>query len=121
MIMVAKPGKIPIHLDHHELNKVIQHPKYQMPTLEELLPKLCKAKIFSLLDATHGFYQISVDEASSKLITFWMPFGRYCNLLMPFGISLASEEFESIKPTGETGGLRRCRSDLRRHHSYGIW
>ena len=66
MIMVAKPGKIPICLDHHEQNKVIQHPKYQMPTLEKLLPKLCKAKIFCQLDATDGFYQISVDEASSK-------------------------------------------------------
>ena len=77
MVVVAKPKKIRICLDPQELNKVIQHPKYQMPTLKELLPKLCKAKIFSTLDAKDGFYQISLDEASSKLTTFWTPFGHY--------------------------------------------
>ena len=40
MVVVAKPGKIRICLDPQELNKVIQRPKYQMPTLDELLPKL---------------------------------------------------------------------------------
>jgi len=94
MVVVAKPGKIRICLDPQELNKVIQRPKYQMPTLEELLPKLSKAKIFSTLDAKDGFYQISLDEASSKLTTFWTPFGRYRYLRMPFGVSLAPEEFE---------------------------
>ena len=95
MVVVAKPKKIRICLDPQELNKVIQRPKYQMPTLEELLPKLCKAKIFSTLDARDGFYQISLDEASRKLTTFWTPFGRYRYLRMPFGVSLAPEEFES--------------------------
>lgn len=66
-----------------------------MPTLEELLPKLSKAKIFSTLDAKGGFYQISLDEASSKLSTFWTMFGRYRYLWVPFGVSLAPEEFES--------------------------
>ena len=66
-----------------------------MPTLEELLPKPCKARIFNTLDAKDGFYQISLDDASSKVTTFWTPFGRYRYLRMPFGVSLAPEEFES--------------------------
>ena len=40
MVVVAKPGKIQTCLAPRELNKVIQHPRYQMPTHEELLPKL---------------------------------------------------------------------------------
>ena len=48
-----------------------------MPTLDELLPKLNNAKVFSTLDAKDGFYQIALDEASSKLTTFWTLFGRY--------------------------------------------
>ena len=94
MVVVAKPKKIRICLDPQQLNKVIQRPKYQMPTLEELLPKLCKAKIFSMLDAKDGFYQISLDEASRKLTTLWTTFGRYRYLRMPFPVSLAPEEFE---------------------------
>lgn len=95
MVAVAKPGKIRICLDPQELNKVIQRPKYQMPTFEELLPKLCKTTVFSFLDAKDGFYQISLDDASSRLTTFWTPFGRYRYLRMPFGVSLVPEEFES--------------------------
>ena len=120
MVVVAKPKKIRVCLDPQELNKVIQRPKYQMPTLEQLLPKLCKAKIFSTLDAKDGFYQISLDEASSKLTTFWTPFGRYRYLRMPFGESLAPEEFESTLEE-ETGRFKTCRSDPRRHHSHVIW
>jgi len=95
MVVVTTLNKIRICLNPRELNKVIQCPKYQMPTLEELLPKLSKAKIFSTLDAKGGFYQISLDEASSKLSTFWTMFGRYRYLWVPFGVSLAPEEFES--------------------------
>ena len=94
MVVVAKPGKIRICLDPKDLNKAVKRPKYQMPTLEEVLPKLNKAKVFTTLDAKDGFYQISLDEKSSKLTTFWTPFGRYRYLRMPFGVSAAPEEFE---------------------------
>ena len=95
MVVAAKPGKIRICLDPKDLNKAIKSPKYQMPTLDEMLPKLGKAKVFTTLDARHGFYQIKLDDDSSKLTTFWMPFGRYRYLRMPFGICSAPEEFES--------------------------
>ena len=65
-----------------------------MPTLEEVLLRLSKARIFTTLDSKDGFYQISLDEKSSKLTTFWIPFGRYRYLRMPFGVSAAPEEFE---------------------------
>ena len=62
MVVVAKPGKIRICLDPRDLNKAIQRPKYQMPTLEEVLPRLSKAKVFTTLDAKDGFYQIGLDD-----------------------------------------------------------
>ena len=65
-----------------------------MSTLEEILPKLSKAKVFTTLNAKDGFYQIGLDEESSKKTTFWTSFGRYRYLRMPFGISVAPEEFE---------------------------
>ena len=105
MVVVAKPNKIRICLDPKDLNKAVQRPKFQMPTLEELLPELSKARIFSSFDAKDGFYQVSLDEESSKLTTFWTPLGRYRYLRMPFGISLAPEVFEST--------LQECLADLR--------
>ena len=47
MVVLAKPGKIRICLDPKDLNKGIRRPKYQLPTLEEVLPKLSKAKVFT--------------------------------------------------------------------------
>ena len=72
----------------------IIRPKYQMPTLEEMLPKLSKAKVFTTLDVKDRFYQIALDEESSKQTTFWTPFGRYRYLCMPFGVNTAPEELE---------------------------
>ena len=92
MVIVAKPGKIRICLDPRDLNQALKRPKYQMPTLEEILPRLAKAKVFSTLDAKDGFYQIGLDQESS-MNRFLDPFGRYRYLRMPFGVSLAPEEF----------------------------
>ncbi|KAL9985245.1 hypothetical protein ACROYT_G007622 [Oculina patagonica] len=44
MVVVAKPQKIRICLDPKDLNRAIQRTKFQMPTLEELLPELSKAR-----------------------------------------------------------------------------
>jgi len=65
-----------------------------MPTLKEILPRLAKAKVFSTLDAKDRFYQIGLDEESSMKTAFWTPFGQYPYLRMPFGVTLAPEEFE---------------------------
>ena len=104
MVIVAKPQKIRICLDPKDLNRAVQRPKFQMPTLEELLPDLSKAQIFSSFDAKDGFYQVSLDDESRKLTTFWTPLGRYRYLRMPFGITLAPKVFESK--------LQECLADL---------
>ena len=94
IVTIVKPGKIRVCIDPRDLNKAIKRPKYQMPTLEGILPTIAKAKIFTVLDAKDGFYQVKLDEASSRLTTFWTPFGRYRYIHMPFGISSAPEEFQ---------------------------
>ena len=94
IVTIMKPGKVRVCIDPRDLNKAIKRPKYQMPTLEEILPTLSQAKIFTVLDAKDGFHQVKLDEASSQLTTFWTPFGRYRYLRMPFGISSAPEEFQ---------------------------
>lgn len=62
-----------------------------MPTLDEMLPKLSKAKVFSTLDAKDSFNQGGSDGSSSLKTTFWTPFGRYKYPRLPFRINLAPE------------------------------
>ena len=66
---------------------------YQLQTVEEISCRLSEAKYFTLLDASAGFWQLKLDEASTRLCTFNTPFGRYRFLRLPFGINSAPEVF----------------------------
>ena len=57
-----------------------------MTTIEEVVADMPQAKVFSVLDATSGYWQVKLDEASSKLCTFNTPIGRYRFTRLPFGI-----------------------------------
>jgi len=65
-----------------------------MPVIEDILPELGKAKIFTKVNCKDGYWQIKFTEESSLLTTFATPFGRYKWNCMPFGISPASEMFQ---------------------------
>ena len=77
MVAVNKPGKLRLCIDPKDLNKAIERPKYQLPMLDEILPRIKGAKVFSVLDAKYGFHQVKLAEKSSYLTTFWTPSGRY--------------------------------------------
>lgn len=93
LVVVSKPDKLRICIDPKDLNRAIMRPHYPIPTVEEMIPDLAGAKVFSVFDAKDGFWQIKLSERSSYLTTFNTPYGRYRWLRMPFGISSGSEEF----------------------------
>ena len=93
-VIVRKPGKMRICIDPRDLNRALKRPHYLMPTMDDILPNLSNAKVFSVLDAKDGFWQVKLTERSSFLTTFATPFGRYRWTRMPFGISTAPEEFQ---------------------------
>ena len=77
MVIVEKGnGQLSICLDPRDLYSAIKRHHYPMPTVGEVLSKLGGAKIFSKLDASGGYWQIKVDQASAKLLAFNTPFGR---------------------------------------------
>ena len=95
LLVVAKSnGNIRICIDPKPLNKALLRNHYLMPTIDDILPQLKDAKVFSTCDARHGFWHVCLDEQSSKLTTFETPFGRFRWLRMPFGINVAPEEFQ---------------------------
>lgn len=94
MVTVVKPNKIRICIDPKDLNQAIKREHYPLLTVEEVVSSMPKAKVFSVVDANHGFWQIQLDEESSKLCTFNTPIGRYRFLRLPFGVSSASEVFQ---------------------------
>lgn len=95
MVSVTKPnGKPRICIDPKPLNKALKRSHFPLPTIDDILPELSKAKIFTVCDVKHGFWHVKLDEESSYLTTFATPFGRYRWLRMPMGISPAPEVFQ---------------------------
>uniref|UniRef100_A0A3P9HQ00 Gypsy retrotransposon integrase-like protein 1 n=1 Tax=Oryzias latipes TaxID=8090 RepID=A0A3P9HQ00_ORYLA len=80
-------------LDPRDLNKAIRREHFKLPTREEIMAQFAGAKWFSKLDASSGFWQLRLDEESSKLCTFNTPEGRYRFLRLPYGIRSAPEVY----------------------------
>ena len=96
MVIVEKPKKLRICIDPRRLNEAILREHYPLLTIEEVVSRLPGAKYFSVFDAAHGFWQISLEETSSYLTTFNTPFGRYKFNRLPFGICSAPEVFQRV-------------------------
>jgi hypothetical protein len=94
MVTVVKPNKVRICIDPKDLNQAIQREHFPMKTIEEIVADMPDAKVFSVLDATSGFWQVQLDEESSNLCTFNSPYGRYRFTRLPFGIKSAPEVFQ---------------------------
>ena len=87
-------GQLRICLDPTDLNKSIRRCYHKTPTVEEITHKLAGAKVFSKLDAKHGYWSVHLDKASSLLTTFNSPFGRFCYKRMPFGLNVRQDVFQ---------------------------
>lgn len=95
--MVAVPkktGQIRICVDLKQLNKAVKREKFVLPTVDDILPRLAHAQVFSLLDAASGFWQLQLDMDCAKLTMFITPFGRYFFRRLPFGITSAHKIFQ---------------------------
>ena len=96
MLVIARPdGRVRIVLDPLNLNKALLRAHYRLPVIDDVLPQLTRAKVFSTVDAKNGFYLLKLDTESSKLTTFESPFARWRYLRMPLGISPAPEIFQA--------------------------
>lgn len=97
MVPVAKKDDtVRICVDLKQLNRAVIRERYVLPVLDDILPKLSGAKIFSSLDCSSGFWAIPLEPESAKLTTFITPFGRYYFRVLPFGISSAPEIFQRV-------------------------
>ena len=98
------PKKFRVCIDPSQtINKAIQRPIYQMPTLNEEFHRLSAAKCFSLVNVKEGFLHIPLNDESSWMTTMHTSYGRYRWLRLPFGITSAPEEFQMRLKTALDG------------------
>ena len=87
-------GKLRVCIDPPKLNTALQRERYYLPVMDDILPKLQNAKVFSVLDLKSGYWHVKLDEESSFLTTFNTQFGRYRWLRLPFGLNVSAEIFQ---------------------------
>ena len=95
LVVVQKPtGAVRLCIDPRDLNAAMKRSHYPMKTVDEVASRLQGANTFSILDAKSGFWQLKLDEESSRLCTFNTPIGRYRFRRLPFGVKCAPEIFQ---------------------------
>ena len=94
VIAIKPPGDLRICIDPKELNKVLKRERYPIPVIENVLPELSKARVFTKADARNGYWHVVLDEESATLMTFDTPFGRYYWRRLPLCLSVSSEIFQ---------------------------
>ena len=94
VVATKKSGDLRICIDPGPLNKALKREHYQIPVIDDIMPELSKARVFSKLDLRNGYWHCELDEPSSLLTTFQTPKGRFRWKRLPFGTSVSSEIFQ---------------------------
>ena len=94
VIATKASGDLRLCLDPKQLNKALKRERYALPVIDDVLPDLSKAKVFTKVNARNGYWHVQLDDKSNRLTTFDTPFGRYRWKRLPFGVSVASKIFQ---------------------------
>ena len=86
--MEKKDGSLRLCLDPKDLNSVIRHGNFQIPSFEDVVSCLEGRNISQ---SWNSYWQLPLSEESSYLRIFNTLFGRYHFLCMPLGICYVSE------------------------------
>ena len=92
---VPKPcGGLRFTVDLRGLNKYVKRPVHPLTTPIQAVQSIpTDAKWFSTADAKKGYWQIELAKESQKLTTFLTPWGRYCFLRAPMGLSATGDVY----------------------------
>lgn len=58
VVVVPKGDDIRICVDMRRANEAVERENHPLPTFEDFLPQLAKAKVFSRIDVKHAFHQV---------------------------------------------------------------
>lgn len=90
VIVEKKDSSLRFCLDLKDLNKTIER-ALQAADSKTIFSKLSRKQAFTVIDMSNCYWHKKLDEESSCLCTFNMPFGRYKFNRMPFGVCAVSD------------------------------
>ena len=90
IVVVRKKSRgLRLHCDYHRLNAQTVRDKFSLPRIDECLDALARSNVFSTLDLSSGFHQMSVAEEDQPKTAFTCPLGQFQWRRLPFGLTNA--------------------------------
>ena len=93
VLVKKKDASVRFCIDFRRLNKHIRFDAEPMPDIDAIFAKLGKAKFFSKLDLTKGYWSIKMKEEDKCKTAFTTPLGQFQFRRMPFGLKTAGAIF----------------------------
>lgn len=82
-----------IYIDYRQLSQVTIKNKYPRPWTDKIFNQLQGASHFSKINLKFGYHQLRVREQDITKTAFWMRYGHYEFLVIPFGLTNAPRSF----------------------------
>lgn len=95
-ILFAKKadGGLRFCVDYRKLNELTKKDPYPIPLIDEMMARICQAKIFTKLDIQQAFHRIRMTTDSEDYTTFRTRYGTYKYKVLPFGLTNGPATFQ---------------------------
>ncbi|XP_062707427.1 uncharacterized protein LOC134287994 [Aedes albopictus] len=93
VVTAKKSGDVRVCLDARRLNRVLERDNEKPPEIQKMLQKLEGARIFSSIDLTSSYWQISIKKEHRKYVGFLFDQKSYVFNVLPFGLNTAVASF----------------------------
>ncbi|GJR37634.1 DNA-directed DNA polymerase [Tanacetum coccineum] len=81
-------------IDYHKLNDATRKDHFPLPSIDQMLERLCGNEYYCFLNRFSGFFQIPITPEDQEKTTFTCPYGTFAYRIMPFGLCNAPSTFQ---------------------------
>lgn len=96
VVVLKDSGDVRLCVDMRRANAAIRRENHPIPTFDDFLCRLSKAKWFSRLDIKEAFHQVELAKNCRHITTFISHRGMFRYKRLMFGVSSAPEAFQKI-------------------------